>query len=240
MGVQISSIIPKKEIELNSLSGKKIAIDAYNTFFQFLSIIRDRDTGEPLRNSKGEITSHISGIFYRSLKHMENGIKPIYVIDGKPPDLKRKTTKERREAREEAKEKWKKAVEEGRKEDIMVYAQSALRVDDEMVETGKELLDAMGIPWVQAPSEGEAQATLIVNNGDAYSVGSQDMDAVMFGSKRLVRNLSSTGKKKLPRQEVWVEVKPELIELEKVYSELGLDKEKLIWMGMLMKFSRVV
>ena len=95
MGVQISAIIPKTEIELKDLCGKKVAIDAYNTLFQFLSIIRQRDTGEPLRDSKGRITSHLSGLFYRTIKLIDVGIKPIYVYDGKPPDFKKKTIEER-------------------------------------------------------------------------------------------------------------------------------------------------
>ena len=110
MGVQISGIIPKTQVELQDLSGKKIAIDAYNILFQFLSIIRQRDTGEPLRDSKGRVTSHLSGLFYRTIKLMNAGIKPIYVYDGEPPEFKRKTIEEREGIREEARKKWKEAV----------------------------------------------------------------------------------------------------------------------------------
>ncbi len=233
MGVQISGIIPKTEIELEDLSGKKIAIDAYNIIFQFLSIIRQRDTGEPLRDSKGRITSHLSGIFYRTIRLVEAGIKPIFIFDGPPPDLKRRVVNGRKEARKEALKKWGEAVEKGRKEDIMVYAQASADVTDEMIDESKKLLDGMGIPWVQAPSEGEAQACVLVEKGDAYAVGSQDYDAVTFGSPRLVRNLSITGKRKLPRQEAWIEIKPELIILEKVLSELGITREQLVIVGML-------
>ena len=141
MGVQISAIIPKTEVELQDLSGKKIAIDAYNISFQFLSIIRQRDTGEPLRDSKGRITSHLTGLLYRTIKLIDFGIKPIYVYDGKPPEFKKKTIEERERTREEARKKWKKAVEEGRKEDIMTYAQGALKVTDEMMEESKKVLE---------------------------------------------------------------------------------------------------
>lgn len=233
MGVQISAIVPRTEVELQDLAGKKVAIDAYNILFQFLSIIRQRDTGEPLRDSKGRITSHLSGLFYRTIKLIDFGVKPIYVYDGKPPDFKKKTIEEREQTREEARKKWKKAVKEGRKKDIMVYAQGALRVTDEMMEESKKLLNAMGVPWIQAPSEGEAQCSLICRNGDADYTGSQDYDALMFASPRLIRNLSITGKRKLPRQEAYVEIKPEVIEFDRVLSELGITREQLIILGIL-------
>ncbi|MBD3155297.1 MAG: flap endonuclease-1 [Candidatus Aenigmarchaeota archaeon] len=233
MGVQISEIIPKREIELEFLTGKKIAIDAYNVLFQFLSIIRHRDTGDPLRDSKGRITSHLTGVFYRTIKLVENGIKPIFVIDGPPPDFKRKVLNERKETRKEAKEKWKEAVERGEKERIMTYAQSALEVTKDMVDEAAKLLNSMGIPSLQAPSEGEAQAALLVKKGDAYAIGSQDIDSIIFGSPKMVRNLSITGKRKIPNQQRWIEIKPELIELENVLSELGLTREQLVLLGML-------
>ena len=233
MGVQISGIIPKSEIEIETLSGKKIGIDAYNILFQFLSIIRQRDTGEPLRDSKGRITSHLSGAFYRNIKLLENGIKPIFVIDGPPPSFKMKVLRERDKTRDEAKRKWKEAVEKGEKEKIMTYAQGALKVTKDMINDAKELLIAMGIPCIQAPSEGEAQAGLLVQNQDAYAVGSQDIDSIMFGTPRMIRNLSITGKRKLPRQQTWIEIKPELIKLEKVLEELELKRKQLVVLGIL-------
>ncbi|MDI6825749.1 MAG: flap endonuclease-1 [Candidatus Aenigmarchaeota archaeon] len=233
MGVQISAIVPKVEVELENLSGKKIAIDAYNTLFQFLSIIRQKDTGEPLRDSKGRITSHLSGLFYRTIKLIDAGIKPVYVYDGEPPKFKKRTIEEREEARKEARKKWEEAVKEGRKEDIMVYAQGALKLTSDMMEESKKILDAMGIPWIQAKSEGEAQCAHMCKEGDVDYSGSQDYDALLFSSPRLVRNLSITGKRKLPRQEAYIEIKPEIIELERVLSELGITREQLIILGIL-------
>jgi len=233
MGVQLSGIIPKTQVELNNLAGERVAIDAYNTLYQFLSIIRQRDTGEPLRDSKGRITSHLSGLFYRTIKLIDAGIKPIYVYDGEPPEFKKKTIEEREEVREEARKKWEKAVKEGRKEDIMVYAQSALKITDEMMDESKKILDAMGVPWIQAPSEGESQCAFMCKQGDADYSGSQDYDTLMFSSPRLVRNLSITGRRKLPRQEAYIEIKPEVIELEKVLSNLEITREQLIIIGIL-------
>ncbi len=233
MGVQISQLLPKQELKLEDLAGKKIAIDAFNIIFQFLSIIRQKDTGEPLRDSKGRVTSHLSGLFYRNLKFLEAGLKPIYVFDGEPPKMKKVTIKERETKREEAVKKWEEAVKEGRKEDIMVYAQASSKLTDEMIEESKKLLKALGIPYIQAPSEGEAQASYMVIKGDAYAAASQDSDSLLFGCPRLVRNLSITGKRKLPRQEKWVDVNPELIELQKVLEELQITREQLVLIGIL-------
>jgi flap endonuclease-1 len=231
MGVQIGTIIPKKEIELESLAGKKIAIDAYNALFQFLSIIRDKMTGEPLKDSKGRITSHLSGLFYRTINLIEAGIKPIYVFDGKPPEFKKVTLEKREEMKKEAEEKMKEALEKG--EEAIKYAQATARVTDEIVNDAKKLLELMGIPVVQAPSEGEMQAAYIAKKGDAYASASQDYDSLLVGSPRLVRNLNITGKRKLPNKEVYVEIKPELIELEEVLRTLGITREQLIIIGIL-------
>lgn len=231
MGVSLEGLVEGKEVELTELAGKKIAIDAFNTLFSFLSIIRDRMTGEPLRDSKGRITSHLSGLFYRTSNLIEAGIKPIFVFDGEPPEFKKKTVEERKATREKAKEKWEEALKKGEK--AITYAQAASQLTDEMVEDSKKLLGIMGIPWIQAPSEGEATCAHLCKEGAVFAAGSQDMDSLLFGSPRLIRNLSITGRRKLPRKEVYVEVKPEIIELERVLSTLGITREQLVIIGLL-------
>jgi flap endonuclease-1 len=231
MGVQLSGIIPSREVELTHLSGKKIAIDAYNALYQFLSIIRDRMTGEPLRDSKGRVTSHLSGLFYRTSNLIEAGIKPVFVFDGKPPEFKKKTIEKREKAKEEARKKWEEALEKG--EEAITYAQAAAQLTDEMIEDSKKLLEYMGIPYVQALSEGEAQCAYMCKKGFVDFAASQDFDSLLFGSPRLVRNLSITGKRKLPRKEVYIEIKPEIIELEETLSTLGINQKQLIIIGIL-------
>jgi flap endonuclease-1 len=231
MGVQLGDIIPRKEIELVELSGKKIAIDAFNTLHQFLSIIRDRMTGEPLKDSKGRVTSHLSGLLYRTSNLIEAGIKPIFVFDGEPPLFKRKTVKKREAAREEARKKWEEALKKGEK--AIKYAQAASKLTGEMVEDSKTLLDAMGVPWIQAPSEGEAMCSHLCKKNVVFGAGSQDIDSLLFGSPRLIRNLSITGRRKLPMKEAYMEIKPEMIELQQVLSTLGITQEQLIIVGIL-------
>ena len=232
MGVQLNRIIPKRKINLEFLSNKKIAIDAFNMIFQFLSTIRQRETGEPLKDSKGNVTSHLSGLFYRNIRFLENNIKPVYVFDGSPPEFKRKTIMEREKRKEEAMKKLEQALKEGKIEDVMLYAQQTSQLTDEMIEESKKLLDALGIPWVQAKSEGEAQACYLVENNDAYAVGSQDYDSLLFGAKKLVRNMSATGRKRFVRG-MWIEIEPEIIELDEVLKELGINRNQLIIVGIL-------
>lgn len=233
MGVSLGKIVAtsKKEIDFEFLNGRVIGIDAYNWIYQFLSIIRDRFTGEPLRDSKGNITSHLSGLFYRTARLLEAGITPVYVFDGEPPEWKRKTIDERKKIREASEAKWKEAVEKG--EEAIKYAQGSSRLTDQMLEEAKKLLEGMGVSWVQAPSEGEAQVAHMVKSGQLWGGASQDFDSLMFGSPRLIRNLSITGKKKLPNKQAYVEVKPELIELENLLANLGINHGQLILTGLL-------
>lgn len=233
MGVSLTEIVQSRETGFEELQGRKIAVDAYNTLYQFLSSIRDRMTGEPLKDSKGRITSHLSGLFYRTSKMMESGIEPVFVFDGKPPEFKAETVAARQEIRDNAAVKWKQAVEEGDAEGVRRYSQQASRLTKEMIEDSKRLLSLMGVSWLQAPSEGEAQATHLLKQGKVWAVGSQDWDSLMFGAERLVRNLTISGRRKLPRRESYVTVKPELVELKAMLSELGISQEQLILLGIL-------
>ncbi|HLD08916.1 MAG TPA: hypothetical protein VJB68_02575, partial [Methylophilaceae bacterium] len=208
MGIQLTDLIEGKPLELEDLSGKKVAIDAFNWLYQFLSTIRQID-GTPLKDSKGRVTSHLSGLFYRTTKLMASGIKPIYVFDGKAPELKRATTQQRRDVRSEAAREWKAALDRGDMIEARKYAQRSSELTSEMIHGSKMLLSALGVPTLQAPSEGEALCSLMVSKGDAYAAATQDYDALLFGCSRVVRNLSITGKKK--RAGRTVDIVPEMV-----------------------------
>jgi len=234
MGVQLGGVIKGDAVELPQLSGKKIAVDAFNTLYQFLSIIRDRETGTPLTDSKGRITSHLSGLLYRTTKFLEAGIMPIYVFDGRPPAFKFATSAERREIRTAAHAKWQAALEEGAPaEEVLKAAKRSVRLTGEMVDSAKMLLDYMGVQWVQAPSEGEAQCAHMCAAGTVWASASQDWDSFLFGSPRLVRNLSVSGRKRLPKTGAYIDVNPEILELKNVLAALNLTREQLIVAGML-------
>ncbi|VVB66305.1 Flap endonuclease 1 [Candidatus Gugararchaeum adminiculabundum] len=232
MGVHLSGLVEKQPLTFERLSGSTIAIDAYNTIYQFLSIIRQPD-GNPLTNSKGAVTSHLSGLFYRTGRLIDVGIRPVYVFDGKPPDLKRKTLQQREQVRETAREKWKEALEKEDLERARTYAQATSRLTKEMVNDCKLLLTAMGVAVFQAPSEGEAQAAQFALNGDVDYCASQDYDSLLFGAPRLIKNLTITGRRKLPRKNQYVEVVPELLELKKALGDLGITRQQLIWIAIL-------
>ncbi len=232
MGVQLGDIVPKQKVGLEQLRGQIIAIDAMNSLYQFLSIIRQRD-GEFLKDSKGRITSHLSGLFYRTANLIEAGIKPVYVFDGEPPKLKLRTVEQRRAVRKEAAEEWAAALKEGRVKEAKKFAQRAGRVNERMINQAQTLLGHMGLPWVQAPGEGEAQAAHLVRQRDAWAAASQDFDSLLFGAQILVRNLAITGRRKLPGKDVYIEVSPEMIELQAFLRELGITQEQLVDIGIL-------
>ncbi|BBL45835.1 flap endonuclease 1 [Nanobdella aerobiophila] len=213
-----------KEVDLSYLSGKIVALDAFNALYQFLAAIRQPD-GTPLKDSKGRITSHLSGLFYRNKNLIENGIKLIYVFDGRHPEFKKKEQELREEQRKKMEEKYEIAKEAGEK-NLKKYAEFTSKLDYNMIDEAKELLKAMGVPYIQAPSEGEAEAAYLVKKNIADFVGSQDYDSLLFGGTRVVRNITISGKRKI--RGVEVNISPEIIELKDVLNYLNLNQEKLI------------
>jgi len=232
LGVNLRDLVPKTTVTLESLSGKSIAIDAYNALYQFLAIIRQPD-GTPLKDSTGKVTSHLSGLFYRTANLVELGIKVAYVFDGVPPTLKEVEIKRRAKVKEEALVKYEKALAEGKVEEARSYAQATSRLKDYMADDSKRLLTLMGIPWLQAPSEGEAQAAHLTIKGDTNFCASQDYDSLLFGAPMLIRNVTISGRRKLPKKDVYIDVVPETVELNQVLKELGITREQLVDIGIL-------
>ncbi len=231
MGLNIREIIPRRDIEISDLRGKTVCVDAFNTLYQFLSTIRQMD-GTPLMDSKKRITSHLSGIFYRNITLLEQGMKLVYVFDGKPPQNKFKTFREREEGREIARERYEKAKDEEDIGGMKRYSSQLIRINDDIIKESKELLEAMGIAVVQAPGEGEAQAAHLAKiREDIYASASQDYDSILFGAPRLIRNLTLARKRKTING--WIEVKPEIIELERVLNYLEINMDQLICLGIL-------
>lgn len=230
MGLHIGEIIPKKEISFSSLRGKIIAVDAFNALYQFLTTIRQPD-GTPLKDSKGNITSHLSGLFYRNMSLILEGVRLIYVFDGEAPKLKEKTKELRQGIKDQAKEKYEIAKSHKDVEEMGKYARSLVSLDDQKIKESKELLLAMGIAIIQAPGEGEAQASYLTKIGKAYAVSSQDYDCLMFESPLLIQNLSLARKRKTISGVK--EVFPQIIELKHVLKELQIDQEQLVCLGIL-------
>jgi len=228
MGLQIKDIIPKEELSLEELNGKIVAVDSFNVLYQFLTTIRQMD-GKPLMDSKGNVTSHLSGLFYRTTNMMSRGIKPVFVFDGKAPELKQKTHEKRAAVKEEAKRMIESAETE---EERAKYASRVSYLTGEMIEESKDLITALGLPVIQAPSEGEAQAAFVVQNGDAWAVASQDYDSLLFGATRLIQNLTLAKTRKLPSG-LSIAINPQMIELKDVLKELDISREQMICLGIL-------
>ncbi len=233
MGVDLGDIISKKKVDLNSLKSKTIAVDAHNTLYQFLASIRMPD-GTPLRGPDGEPTSHLEGLLTRTGRLVAEGIKPVFVFDGKPSKEKSETLKERRKRRSKAKQEYEEALEKGDIEEAAVKARQSIRLTGRMIKESKELLDHLGLPYVEGRAEGEAQASYINGKGDVDAVGSQDYDTLLFGAPTLIRNIAITGKRKLPRQNRTITVSPEEIDLQETLDMLGITREQLIDVAILM------
>ena len=222
MGVKLKDIVEPKSITFKDLEGRSVSIDAFNTLYQFLSTIRQRD-GRPLSDENGNITSHLSGILYRNSSMVEKDIKPIYVFDGTSSELKSETQEQRRQIRNEAEQIYKEALAQGDTEKARKYAMRSSKLSSEIIESSKKLLTLMGIPYVEAKGEGEAQAAYLVSKGDAYAVASQDYDCLLFGAKRVVRNLAVSSN--LGSLEYY--------ELSDVLRQLNVSRGELIDMGIL-------
>ncbi len=231
MGVALRDIVVdyKSPVSWDALSGVA-AIDASNALYQFLTIIRQPD-GTPLMDHRGRVTSHLSGILFRMAAFLDKGIRPVFVFDGIPADLKQATIEERRKLRTEAGERWKEALARGDEEEAYKQARSSTRVDAEVIRTAQELLRLMGIPFIQAPGEGEAQAAHMAAKGDVRYVVSQDYDTLLFGAPILVRNLTVSGRRKIRGRTV--SINPERIILSDLLIGIHLTREQLIDIGIL-------
>jgi len=233
VGVNISTLIEPKNLELSDLRCKGVAIDAHNVIYQFLSIIRQPD-GTPLKDSRGRVTSHLSGLLNRSANLLENGISPCYVFDGKPHTMKTETLESRRERRVQALEEWRQAREEGDLEKAFSKASQSSRLTADVIESSRNLLRYLGIPVVDAPGEGEAQAAYMSSRGDIYAAGSQDYDSLLFGAPRLVRNMAVTGRRKMPGAKgLYRTVNVEMIFLDEMLDNLHIDRSQLVDMCIL-------
>jgi flap endonuclease-1 len=232
MGLNLKDLVVREKTTLEAFSTKIIAIDAYNAIYQFLASIRGPD-GLQLTDADGRITSHLSGLLYRNVNFLSLGIKPVYVFDGKPPSLKTAEIERRKQIKKDATIKYEKAISEGNMEDARKYAQQTTSMKDGMVKESKEFLTYFGIPYIEAPSEGEATAAHLTNTGQAYASASQDYDSILCGAKKLVRNFTSSGRRKIPNRNTYIEVLPEIIETQKTLDAIKMTQEELIDVGIL-------
>jgi len=212
-----------KQKEFKNYFSRTVAIDASMALYQFLIAIRN--DGQQMTNEAGDITSHLIGIFHRTVRMLEAGIKPVYVFDGKPPSMKSGELKKRKEARQNAEKELVEAKETGDQEVIDKFSRRLVKVLPEHNEEAKKLLKLMGIPVLTAPCEAEAQATELVKAGKVFAVASEDMDCLTFDCPMLLRNLTKPESKKLPVLEYQAPV---------LLKELGFTREQFVDMCILL------
>ena len=233
MGVNLTPIIVKRVTSLDTFRGKAMAVDAFNVIHQFLALIRTRD-GQPLSDSAGRVTSHLVGLTFRATRLIaDHGIDLVFVFDGEPPRLKRREIEKRREIKARAEEEYRAAVEAGDLATAFSKAVQTSRLTGDMIDDAKRLLDLLGVPWVQAPGEGEAQASHMARRGDAWAASSRDYDSLLFGAPRLVRYLTIQGQEWLPSKGRARRLEPEVIDLVKFLGHHGLTREQLVDLAIL-------
>jgi flap endonuclease-1 len=223
----------RKDIQLEELRGKVLAVDSNNMLYQFLSLIRTPD-GVSLKDPQGRTTSHLAGLLFRSTKLMlDYNLKFVFVFDGQPHPLKARVLAERRAIREKARAEWSEAL---RRHDLQTAWSKAVmmsKLDQPMIEDAKRLLSLIGVPYVQAPGEGEAQAAYMASHGDVWAASSRDYDSILFGSHRVVRYLTISGREFLPSKGISRPLKPELIELSSLLGHHGITREQLVDLAIL-------
>ena len=225
MGLPFRDLVTPQQLGWEALSGRMLAVDGYNAVYQFLATIRQRD-GRPFTDVDGRPTSHLIGLLYRTTSLLSEGVLPVWVFDGKPPELKAGTLRARFAVKERAESEWKEALAAGDLETARKKAAQTSRFTRTMVEEAKELLGALGVPCVQAPGEGEAQASRMAAAGQVWAVASEDYDSLLFGAPRLVRGLAARGGRgQTPGAQFIVR--------EEVLSSLGISSEELLLVGLI-------
>ena len=225
MGLPFRDLVSPQELDWPALAGKTLAVDAYNAIYQFLATIRQAD-GRPFSDAAGQVTSHLMGVFYRTTALLSEGVRPVWVFDGKPPDLKAGTLRARFQAKEKAEAEWQQALAAGDLETARRKAAATSRLTRPMAEEAKQLLTALGMPSIQAPSEGEAQAAAMAAKGAVWAAASEDYDSLLFGAPRLVRGLAA-------RRRGGRDPLAQVIDREGLLQQLGVSSEELLLIGIL-------
>ena len=227
MGVLLTPIVRGEAVTLDALRGRRLAVDGNGELYQFLALIRLRD-GTPLRDPSGRVTSHLSGLFFRVTRLIADyGVQLVFVFDGAPPALKAADLAKRRAVRARYEEELAEARAAGDLARAYSKATMTSRLSREMVGEAMTLLGLLGVPALVAPSEGEAQAAHMARSGRVWAAVSKDFDTLLFGAPRLVRFMTISGKEFLPSRGTFRPISPEVIELDSMLQALGLTREQL-------------
>ena len=227
MGCNLRDLAKAESIDLSDLAGEKIAVDVFLSAYQFITAMTGAD-GRPLSDSKSRPVAHLMGFLDRATILIASGIEPVFVFDGKPPDLKRDTLNDRRARKDSAKKKWNEAIESGDLKTAKKIGPQIAEYTPEMVQETKDLFDVLGVSWIEAPMEAEGAAAVRARNGELHAVATQDWDALLYGAPIMIRNLMSHGTKKFGRT-----LTAERIVLKDLLDENDITHEQLVDLGIM-------
>jgi len=231
--VLLTPIVHREPTTLKALANKSFAVDGNIELHQFLALIRKRD-GSLFTDKEDRVTSHLIGFLTRTARLIiEYHMDLVFVFDGRFNPLKRATVEERRRVREKATREYAGAVKSGDKPKAWSKAVMTGRVTGDILGDSKRLLTIIGVPWLVAPEDAEAQASYMALKGDVWAVGGKDYDSLLFGTPRLVRYLTITGTEYLPSQNRSRKLFPEVISLESNLRLLGITREQLVDLAIL-------
>jgi flap endonuclease-1 len=233
LGILLTPLIDPERPKLSELAGKTLAVDGNGELYQFLALIRLRD-GTPLQHPPGRITSHLVGLFYRTTRLIsEIDLQLVFVFDGAPPAMKSSEIQRRREVRARYQAEMAEAQAAGDLARAYSKATMTSRLTRDMVAEARQLLGMLGLPVVQAPGEGEAQAAFMAARGDVWAAASKDYDSLLFGTPRLLRFLTLSGKEFLPSKGTFRPIEPELIATDRLLALHGITRAQLIDLAIL-------
>ena len=233
MGVNLTPILKRQQTSFKALYGKSFAVDASIELHQFLALIR-RPDGTLFTDSNGKVTSHLIGLLTRTSRLVTDySLRPVFVFDGRPNPLKKRTIEARRMVQEKARTEYIQAI--AARDYSRAWSKVVMtgRVTSEILADAKRLLSLMGIPWLEALEDGEAQASFMAAKGDVWAVGSKDYDCLLFGAPILARYLTLTGREYLPSKKTSRPLIPELVKLADNLEALGITREQLVDVALL-------
>jgi flap endonuclease-1 len=233
LGIVLTPILKREPSSFKALSGKSFAIDASIELHQFLALIRKRD-GTLFTDSHGRVTSHLIGLLTRTSRLITDYyIHPIFVFDGKYNLLKKRTVEARRQAQVKAEAEYKQAIVARDYEKAWSKVVMTGRVTSDILSDAKRLLTLMGVPWLDAYEDAEAQASYMAAKHDVWAVGSKDYDCLLFGAPILARYLTLTGREYLPSKGTSRKLVPELVKLSDNLQLLGITRQQLVDLAIL-------
>ena len=233
LGVLLTPILKREQTSFKALYGKSFAVDASIELHQFLALIRKPD-GSLFTDPQGRVTSHLIGLLTRTSRLVTDyKLHPIFVFDGRPNPLKKATIEARRKVQQKAQTEYAQAI--AAKDYSRAWSKVVMtgRVTGDVLADAKRLLSLMGIPWLEALEDGEAQASFMAAKGDVWAVGSKDYDCLLFGAPILARYLTLTGREYLPSKKTSRPLIPELVKLADNLEALGISREQLVDLALL-------